>query len=648
MRTIRTIKIIAALTGLTGLTVMVGWIAGIGPLTNVFAGLVTMKFLTAVTFVLAGIDLFAIAKRAEGDTALPRVLLPIASVTIILIMATFLAGALLNVPLGIEEFFVKEAPTEKSVIPGMPSVGTMLAFILFASAASFTALGGPGLKTRLRVLGWLVALMGATAMLGFILDVEPLYYHIPGISGGMALHTAALFVLLGAGLALAGQSLPLPPQAPGMEVKIGYGFSFAFAAMLVIASVSLLNNAKFTETGRQIRESQHLRFALNSLTASLRETEAAFFAFLLTGDDGALDAYRRARDWLAGRRRELLALAAGDRQRSDAVNGLKRALDARLHCLDTGIGLRRSEGADAAARRETLCAGGPAQAVAAGLAAMDAGEERLLARREGEAQAATRTANAVLFAGAPLAFALIALAGYLDVTARERAGREIDRSLMEKELLLKEIHHRVKNNLQIIISLMSLQSAETGDPGERERIARMEGRIRSMAMIHEQLYNATDLSAIDMAEYTGSLATKISQAYCFDQKNIRLVLETSPVLLKIDAAIPCGLILNECITNAVKHAFDPGQPGEIRISLRREGDCVLMAVSDNGKGLPGRFDIATARSLGFQLIAALTDQLRGELRLTTGQGTTIEIVAPLARGGPETPAAGKRLPPIPD
>jgi two-component sensor histidine kinase len=216
-----------------------------------------------------------------------------------------------------------------------------------------------------------------------------------------------------------------------------------------------------------------------------------------------------------------------------------------------------------------------------------------------------------------------------DVTQRQQAEAQLHASLQEKEALLKEVHHRVKNNLQIISSLLTLQADQVNDPGALELLRESRNRVRSMAQIHETLYRSADLSRADFAAYIESLGSQLFRSYAVDPGRVRWHAEVAPVSLDLDRAIPCGLILNELISNALKHAFPEGRSGEIvvRLYVTPEGMYTLV-VSDNGVGLPEGRNARPTGSLGLQLVATLARQLRGRLELERHGGTTFRLTFP--------------------
>lgn len=215
---------------------------------------------------------------------------------------------------------------------------------------------------------------------------------------------------------------------------------------------------------------------------------------------------------------------------------------------------------------------------------------------------------------------------YSDVTDRVKDEEQIIASLKEKELLLKEVHHRVKNNLQIIAGILKLQAMRTEDPLTNEILQDCRNQVFSMASIHELLYSSRDLGNISVHEYVGNLINHFKQEYQGSSKNITYVLDVDPsIILDIERCIPCGLILNELITNAVKYAFDPGEDGDIVVRFTHVNKTYQMQVSDNGKGMPPDYKPGTRNSLGTELVTRLTHQLKGEMRVTGGKGTTITI-----------------------
>lgn len=203
-------------------------------------------------------------------------------------------------------------------------------------------------------------------------------------------------------------------------------------------------------------------------------------------------------------------------------------------------------------------------------------------------------------------------------------------SLEENEALLKEVHHRVKNNLQLISSLLNLQAARIVDPAVAELFADSRNRVRSMALVHENLYRAGSFSRIPMAAHIQNLCSHLSRAYGLHADHVELTIQVSDLQLEMDRAVTCGLIINELVSNALKHAFPEGKRGNLRIELRpltqmpKETRNVLI-VSDDGIGLPSELDFGRIDSLGLQLVHDLTDQLLGTMTVNRDHGTTFTI-----------------------
>jgi PAS domain S-box-containing protein len=213
-----------------------------------------------------------------------------------------------------------------------------------------------------------------------------------------------------------------------------------------------------------------------------------------------------------------------------------------------------------------------------------------------------------------------------DITERKQAEEKIRASLKEKEVLLKEIHHRVKNNLQIISSLLFLQSSRTEHPGAVSALQESRARVKSMALIHERLYQSPDLASVDMGEYTRNLVSDLRHSYRTGDGLVRFTLNLEDIPLDIAEAIPCGLIINELVSNALKHAFPNGKKGEVTIQLQRgSANRVTLTVSDNGIGFPEHVDFHKSPSLGLTLVNSLIDQLDGTVELDRSGGTAFTI-----------------------
>jgi PAS domain S-box-containing protein len=214
--------------------------------------------------------------------------------------------------------------------------------------------------------------------------------------------------------------------------------------------------------------------------------------------------------------------------------------------------------------------------------------------------------------------------------ASEAALRE---ALGDREVLLREVHHRVKNNLQVVSSLINLQSGKVPDDATRAALAEINGRVRAIARLHEKLYQSKDFERIDMTEYVRGLVSDLSRMYRSEGRDVKLIVHVDAIGLDLDVATPCGIILNELITNALKHAFAkwPEGGGEIRVSFKRTGGSFALTVADNGVGLPDLSALDHTTSLGWVLIRALGEQIGGQIHVDGSRGVSCTVVFP-ARG----------------
>ena len=234
----------------------------------------------------------------------------------------------------------------------------------------------------------------------------------------------------------------------------------------------------------------------------------------------------------------------------------------------------------------------------------------------------------IMFAG----FGFIAFSSgmlVINERLRNRASRVLSASLREKDILLREIHHRVKNNLQIISSLLSLQEQGVDNPNALKVLADSQGRVMSMALIHEQLYRANDFSGIDARKYLQDFLPRLVSAYK-GRRDISLRLAAPSINLVLDQAIPFGLIVNELVTNSLKHAFKRRDKGVISVAASVEEGVANLAFSDDGVGLPDSFNLETPTTLGLQIVSMLARQLHGEFTVEPGAGACFRIRFPLA------------------
>jgi two-component sensor histidine kinase len=218
--------------------------------------------------------------------------------------------------------------------------------------------------------------------------------------------------------------------------------------------------------------------------------------------------------------------------------------------------------------------------------------------------------------------ALILLRDVTELRSRER-------ELVTKEATIREIHHRVKNNLQVIASLINMQIRQLRDEHAVAALRECQSRVLTIAQIHEQLYQSNDYAHIPFAEYATTLASNVFRASGGASRGLELALDLDPIELTVETAIPCGLILNELITNSLKHSFPDGRRGRIEVRLRENGPGqVSIGVRDDGVGVPADFKPQSSTSLGMQLVLTLASQLRGTLRVVSESGADFSVTFP--------------------
>jgi two-component sensor histidine kinase len=212
-------------------------------------------------------------------------------------------------------------------------------------------------------------------------------------------------------------------------------------------------------------------------------------------------------------------------------------------------------------------------------------------------------------------------------------GETLDRQteqLEQREIMLREIHHRVKNNMQVMSSLLGLQSRAVSNPEASRMLEDNQDRIQSMALLHEILYQSEDLAVVDFATYIRRIVEHLFRSCGVDNRHIRLHAELDPIGLELDDALPCGLLISEVISNSLKHGFPESRAGEIRILLRRQSaTTAALVLSDDGVGLPSDLDWTASRSLGLRLVRALAQQLRASLDIRSQGGTEVKLVFPV-------------------
>ncbi len=225
----------------------------------------------------------------------------------------------------------------------------------------------------------------------------------------------------------------------------------------------------------------------------------------------------------------------------------------------------------------------------------------------------------------------VVLSAIRDVTARVQIESRLRASLAEKEVLLKEVHHRVKNNLQVISSLLNFQADAITDTRMQAIFQDARTRIKSIALIHERLYQTDDFSHIDFAEYVNGLLDDLFHSYGVERERISVVVDVDPVILDVDALVNCGLIVGELVSNTLKYAFPDNRSGQVKISLKNENSRNVLRVSDNGVGMPAIPDAEQRSSLGLKLVKGLARELGGMLEIRQIKGVEFVINFPQGR-----------------
>nr|WP_319373230.1 histidine kinase dimerization/phosphoacceptor domain -containing protein [uncultured Methanobacterium sp.] len=212
-----------------------------------------------------------------------------------------------------------------------------------------------------------------------------------------------------------------------------------------------------------------------------------------------------------------------------------------------------------------------------------------------------------------------------DINSLKVAEENFRTSLEEKELLLRELHHRVKNNMQIISSLLSLQTQHIKDERDLKIFESSQNRVKTMSLIHEELYSSQDFSHINLSEYIQNLTKELLTSHIEDPGRVKLTVNIEKVKMELETAIPLGLLVNEIVANSVNHAFPNGMKGEIIVELKRDGDGFILKMSDDGIGIPKNIDFEKAETLGFQLINSLVNQLDGQIEMQPNKGTNFTV-----------------------
>ncbi len=243
-------------------------------------------------------------------------------------------------------------------------------------------------------------------------------------------------------------------------------------------------------------------------------------------------------------------------------------------------------------------------------------------RKDGSIMPVEVNARTIELRGKTVIFSIVR-----DITERKAAEERIRMALAEKEILLKEVHHRVKNNLQLVSSMLYLQSGYVRDYEAKALFEDSQKRVDAMSLIHEKLYGSKDLAKVDLREYVDGLVCNLSALSAGAYEDVKIRSEVEDVWLDVNSAIPCGLVINELVTNAIRHAFPDGRKGKIVIGMHVDGDgLVVLSVSDDGRGFPADIDFRDTQSLGLRLVTSLVGQLGGMIELDRSLGASFRVM----------------------
>lgn len=599
-----------------GSIVLVGWAFDIPLLKSVLPRLATMKANTAVSFLLAGVSL----RLLQPDQAdrfgrrSRRWIGQVCALTVTLVGLLTLIEYLAGLDLGIDQLLILDPGGGGAIsAPGQMAPATALSFLLLGCSLLLLDVETRRGYLPAQLFAMVVALISLLALIGYAYGVQSLYAIAPYSS--VALHTAVMFIVLSHGLLFARpdrefmvaitsecaggvMARRLVPAALWIPLVLGwlgmagtqmgyydsaFGFAlFATSTMIIFVGLIWWNALSLDRTDRERKQAER------GLRLNAAALEAAANGIIITDRQGTIIWVNPAYTRLTG-------------------YSLEEMLGQNPRVLKSG------HHPPAFYRRlwETILSG----QIWYG--------EVINRRKDGSLYAEEQTITPVWDERGEISH-FVAIKQ--DVTDRKRAELRITSSLKEKEVLLREVYHRVKNNLQVVSSLLNLQAGRIRDPQDAEMFRDSQNRIRSMALIHQKLCQSGDLAEIDFAEYTRDLVNSLFRSYGVDPQRVGLTIDVKGVRLTLDAGITCGLIINELTSNSIKHAFPNGRKGEIAIVAYLADDHeVHLTIADNGVGLPVGLNFSETDTLGLQLVNILVKQLRGEIDLHRNGGTEFRV-----------------------
>ena len=647
---------VTALCG--GVLVLAGWLFNVGSLKSISPGLATMKANTAVCFILQGVSLLILA---EDRGRILRYLGYACAFATAMVAALTLAEYLCGWNPGIDQVLARDSSLVKGLsYPGRPSPATGLSFLLLAGVLPL--LNEPRWRWLADGLALVVLGLSLLALLGYAYGVSSLYQIGPYST--TALHTATIFSILGAGCILtrpqlgvaavivrdgpggaaARRLLPAAILIPGLLgwlrlrgqhaglYELEFGTALLAASSIACMSLVVWWNSRLlhrTDTIRRAAE-EALRKTLADMEDRINErtnelsTANAVLSREIADHSLAESALRASQAQFSG----ILAIAedavisVDEEQRVILFNqGAEKIFGySAAQILGEPIDRLLPEAARAS-HRQSITEFAQSGRVTRKMA--ERGAVRGM-RKNGTEFPAEASISKLELDGRKIFTVMLR-----DITERKRAEQELQASLHQKDVLVKEIHHRVKNNLQVISSLLNLQAGHLGGKSPLEVFRDSQDRVRSMALVHEQMYQSADLSSIVFGDYLHILTRDLFVAYGISPETVSLSISAEDVSFNVDMAVTCGLIVNELVSNALKHAFPGHRGGTIEICLRASGDDTLtLLVKDNGVGFPEHVDFRNTGSLGLQLVNSLAKQLRGTIELNSGNGSEFIVTFP--------------------
>ena len=635
-------RVAGGLTAFFATTVLANWLLGIDALQMVMPGVPGMKANASLAYLLLGTSLYLLAGNRPGFWQL--VVARGAAVATFALGAATLSQYSFGWRLGIDQLIVADRGVVFAPAPGRPSPGSALCFVLLS--VSLLALRSPSGVWRWFVqLATLLTLsLALLSLVEYAYDVSALYRFPPFFF--MALQSAATLILISVGILLSRRDFEImaPLRSPSLGGLIARKL---LPAILILPMIGWLRlrGEQWGLFDRELGQALSTLVvmvmligvvwscarSLNQLDAdrcraeqSLRESERVYRAIGESIDYGV---------WLCD---------AEGRNTYVSPSFLKLAGITQEQCSDSGwVDVLAPHNAERTLEAWKKCV-----------------ETRGKWDWEHHFRGADGNLRSVLARGVPITDEqgkLLSWAGInLDISQLKHVERQLQsaydelevriqertaeltnvnemlrRSLEEKEVLLREVHHRVKNNLQVVSSLLHLQSLNTRDSASVAMFQESRLRVQSMALVHERLYRSRDLAQIEFTDYLQGLANSLFESYRIDTGRIRLETHVDQVRLAIDTAVPCGLLINELVSNCLKHAFAGRTRGCIRIELQAITEHeVLLCVADDGIGLPPEIEPESVQSFGLQVVTALVDQLHGTFEVRRNEGTEIHIRFP--------------------